>query len=75
MVEALGNQQAAEEEKCRHGDFGTGVGAMGKAPEGVQGQIAMSEDDQQGGYQPDDIEIIMLPVQQVVFQSLAVSRP
>ena len=75
MVEALGDEQAAEEEKCRHGDFVTGDDAMGKAVEGVQRLIAMGEDDQQGGYQPDEVEIVLLPVEQMVFQPLAMSRP
>ena len=75
MVEALGDEQAAEEEKCRQGDFVTGDDAMGKAGDGVHGLIAMGDEDQQGGYEPDEIEIVLLPVEQMVFQALAMSRP
>ena len=75
MVEALGDEQAAEEEKCRHGDFVTGDDAMGKAGDGVHGLIAMGDEDQQGRYEPDEIEIVLLPVEQMVFQALAMSRP
>ena len=74
MVETLGHQQTAEEEKCGHGDFVTGDDSAGESVEGVYGRADMSEDDQQGGYQPDQVEIILLPVMQMVFQPLTVTR-
>jgi hypothetical protein len=49
--------------------------AVSQVPERIQEQIAMSEEDEQGGYKPDHIEIILLPVQQMVFQPLGMSRP
>lgn len=73
-MEALGYQQTAEEEKCGHGDFVTTDDSMGKQVDGIYGRAEMGEDDQQRGYQPDEVEIILLPVMQVVFQPLTVPR-
>ena len=74
MVETLGHEETAEEEKCGHGDFVTGDDSMGEQIDGIYGGAEMGKDDQQGGYQPDEVEIILLPVVQMVFEPLTVTR-
>ena len=47
---------------------------MGEQIDGIYGGAEMGKDDQQGGYQPDEVEIILLPVVQMVFEPLTVTR-
>lgn len=77
MVQALGNEQAAEEEKGRHGYIGAPDEVVGESLKRIfmSEAVAMGEDNEDGACQPDQVKIIAFFFVQLTAQSPASGEP
>ena len=73
MIEAIGNEQAAEKEKHGHGDVAAGKGFAGYDINRIAVLAAMGKYDHYGADQPDDVEVIPAGIVEVFIKAFWVA--